>query len=200
MKQSNFSVKLFTQTVLVFVLLSVLLTFVFTSAASAQDYRYTVAKDGFVSGFFGGQTAAYDSDLSLIAEGYPDTDRHISNHVAKLGEMTTFGWYEAGTELTFKLFVRDTGDTFYSDKSLNIDGIAHVEDFQFAFPSGRLSSFIPMIFLGFEDLLGGGDMDFNDSMAMFSNVIMVPVPEPSSIAMLLAGLGLLGFTRGSFLS
>ena len=95
MKQSNFSVKLFTQTGLVFVLLSLLLTFVFTSVASAQDYRYTVAKDGFVSGFFAGQTAAYDSDLSLIAEGYPDTDRHISNHVAKLGEMTTFGWYEA---------------------------------------------------------------------------------------------------------
>ena len=45
MKQSNFSVKLFTQTGLVFVLLSLLLTFVFTSVASAQDYRYTVAKD-----------------------------------------------------------------------------------------------------------------------------------------------------------
>ena len=195
MKQSNFSVKLFTQT-----LLSLLLTFVFTSAASALDYSYRVARDGFVMGFFAGQTAAYDSDLSVIAAGYPDSGQHIGNHTSDVGDKTIFGWYKAGTELTFKLDVHNTGDTFYSDKSLNIDGIAHVEDFQFAFPSGRLSSFIPMIFLGFEDLMGGGDMDFNDNMAMFSNVVMVPVPEPSSIAMLLAGLGLLGFTRNAFLS
>jgi len=67
-------------------------------------------------------------------------------------------------------------------------------------PNGSLSAFTPVIFMGFEDLMGGGDMDFNDNMAMFSNVIMVPVPEPSAIAMLLAGLGLLGFTRSSFLS
>lgn len=125
-----------------------------------------------VSGFFGGQTAAYDSDLSLIAEGYPDTDRHISNHVAKLGEMTTFGWYEAGTELTFKLFVHDTGDTFYSNTAMNPDGMEHARAFQFALPNGSLSVFTPVIFMGFEDLLGGGDMDFNDNMAMFSNFQM----------------------------
>lgn len=161
MKQSNFSVKLFTQT-----LLSLLLTFVFTSAASAQDYSYRVARDGFVMGFFAGQTAAYDSDLSVIAAGYPDSGQHIGNHTSDVGDKTIFGWYKAGTELTFKLDVHNTGDTF----------------------------------MGFEDLLGGGDMDFNDNMAMFSNVIMMPVPEPSSIAMLLAGLGLLGFTRNAFLS
>lgn len=195
MKQSNSG--LFFIAVSMFILF---LTFGLASIASAQDYRYTVAKDGMVSGFFGGQTAAYDSDLSLIAEGYPDTDRHISNHVAKLGEMTTFGWYEAGTELTFKLFVHDTGDTFYSNTAMNPDGMEHARAFQFALPNGSLSAFTPVIFMGFEDLMGGGDMDFNDSMAMFSNVIMVPVPEPSAIAMLLAGPGLLGFTRGSFLS
>ena len=195
MKQSNSG--LFFIAVSMFILF---LTFGLASIASAQDYRYTVAKDGMVSGFFGGQTASYDSDLSLIAEGYPDTDRHISNHVAKLGEMTTFGWYEAGTELTFKLFVHDTGDTFYSNTAMNPDGMDHARAFQCALPNGSLSAFTPVIFMGFEDLMGGGDMDFNDSMAMFSNVIMVPVPEPSAIAMLLAGPGLLGFTRGSFLS
>lgn len=197
MKQRNWSMgSLFILTSVLFLFL----TFGLSSAASAQDYRYTVAKDGVVSGFFGGQNAAYDSDLSLIAEGYPDTDRHISNHVAKLGEMTTFGWYEAGTELTFKLFVHDTGDTFYSNTAMNPDGMEHARAFQFALPNGTLSVFTPVIFMGFEDLMGGGDMDFNDNMAMFSNVIMVPVPEPSAIAMLIAGLGLLGFTRNAFLS
>lgn len=194
MKQSNFSVKLFTQT-----LLSLLLTFVFTSAASAQDYSYRVARDGFVMGFFAGQTAAYDSDLSVIAAGYPDSGQHIGNHTSDVGDKTIFGWYRAGTELTFKLDVHNTGDTFYSDTALNPDGISHTKAFQFSLPLGPFYELVPITFMGFEDLLGGGDMDFNDSMAMFSNVVMVPVPEPSSIAMMLAGLGLLGFTRSSFL-
>lgn len=192
--------KLFTQTGLVFVLLSLLLTFVFTSSVSAQDYRYYVAKEGTVSGFFGGQSAGYTSDLSFTAAGYADPTAVINNHTSQLGDMTVFGWYAAGTELTFKLAVHDTGDTFYSNKALNADGLEHMRALQFSLPNGSFTEFTPVVFLGFEDLMGGGDMDFNDSMAMFSNVIMVPVPEPSSIAMLLAGLGLLVFTRSSFLA
>ena len=84
MKQSNFS----TGSMLILTsLIIVFLTFGLASAASAQDYRYTGAKDGFASCFFGGQTAAYDSDLSLIAEGYHDTYRQISNYVVTFGEM-----------------------------------------------------------------------------------------------------------------
>lgn len=179
MKQSNFSVKLFTQT-----LLSLLLTFVFTSAASAQDYSYRVARDGFVS---------------VIAAGYPDSGQHIGNHTSDVGDKTIFGWYKAGTELTFKLDVHNTGDTFYSDTSLNPDGISHAKAFQFSLPLGPFYELVPITFMGFEDLLGGGDMDFNDNMAMFSNVVMVPVPEPSMMAMLFVGLALLTFSRKSFL-
>lgn len=181
-------------------LVIILLTFGLASESSAQSYRYTVAKDGFVSGVFSGQTAEYDSDLSLIADGYPPTERHISNHVAQLGEITTFGWYEAGTELTFKLFVHDTGDTFYSNTSMNPDGLEHVRAFPFVFPSASLSTFTPVAFLGFEDLLGGGDMDFNDNMAMFLNVAMAPVPEPSTISMIIAGMVFLAFRCNSLLS
>lgn len=197
MKQRNWSMGY------LFILTSVLflfLTFGLASAASAQDYRYYVAKEGTVSGFFGGQSAGYTSDLSLTAAGYSDPTVSINNHTSQLGDMTVFGWYAAGTELTFKLAVHDTGDTFYSDKALNADGLDHMRALQFSLPNGSFTEFTPVVFLGFEDLLSGGDMDFNDNMAMFSNVIIVPVPEPSSIAMLLAGLGLLGFTRSSFLS
>lgn len=191
MKQSNFSA--------IPILFILFLTFGLASMASAQDYSYRVARDGFVSGYFIGQTAAYDSDLSIIADGYPGSDRHISNHVAKPGEMTTFGWFEAGTELTFKLFVQNTGDTFYSDTSMNFDNTEHARAFPLMLPSGTLSLFTPTIFMGFEDLRGG-DMDFNDNMAVFSNVIMSPVPEPTTWAMLIAGLALLTLNRKSFLS
>ncbi len=184
MRQRNFSTG---SGLILASLVIVFLTFGLASAASAQDYRYHVAKDGIVSGFFGGQSAGYTSDLSFTAAGYADPTAVINNHTAQLGDQTIFGWYAAGTELTFKLAVHDTGDTFYSNKALNADGIDHMRAMQFSLPNGSFTEFTPVVFLGFEDLLGGGNMDFNDSMAMFSNVIMVPVPEPSSIAMLLAG-------------
>lgn len=156
--------------------------------------KFVVASDGFVSGFFIVSNAVYDSDLSLMADGYADPIVSISSRGSELGEITTFGWYEAGTELTFNLFVHDTGYTYYSDQKLNSDGISHISAFQFAFPSGTLSVFKPTVFIGFKDSHGGGDMDFNDNMAIFTNVaIMAAVPEPETYAMLLLGLALIGY-------
>jgi len=197
MKQSNFSVKLFTQTVLVFVLLSVLLTFVFTSAASAQDYRYKVQNDGEVFGYAAGGSAAYTNLLGAIfsdTQNYQGPSPMISNRDT-LGSVFNFGTHSADSLITFFTLVQDTGAIFSSNTANNADGIAHMYTSQFFLPDGTGA-----LFVGFEDLYGGGDYDRNDVMAIFTNVVMAPVPEPSSIAMLLAGLGLLGFTRGSFLS
>lgn len=55
--------------------------------------------------------------------------------------------------------------------------------------------------VGFEDTWGGGDNDFNDNIFLFEGVsssIDIPktdVPEPKSIALVLIGLGLIGFLR-----
>jgi len=54
----------------------------------------------------------------------------------------------------FKLDVRETGETFYSGPTeRNSDGVAHASVMQLA--DGTL-------LIGFEDLTGGGDNDFND--------------------------------------
>jgi len=44
------------------------------------------------------------------------------------------------------------------------------------------------VYVGFEDILGGGDLDFDDSTAIFTNVQISPVPEPETYAMMIVGL------------
>jgi hypothetical protein len=44
--------------------------------------------------------------------------------------------------------------------------------------------------VGFEDLLGGGDMDFNDFEFRLTNVVDPVIPAPAALSLL--GLGLIG--------
>jgi hypothetical protein len=45
------------------------------------------------------------------------------------------------------------------------------------------------IFVGFEDLFGGGDFDYDDNNFVFSNVTSAAVaPEPASLLLLGSGL------------
>ena len=86
----------------------------------------------------------------------------------------------------FSIYVRNTGNTFYSGSGAgNPDGIAH---------ANVINNWAPgRTFVGFEDLFGGGDFDYDDNNFSFTNVATTqPVPEPETYAMLLAGLGLLG--------
>ena len=48
--------------------------------------------------------------------------------------------------------------------------------------------------VGFEDIFGGGDLDFNDHLFSFTNIRAVnAVPEPETYALMLAGLGVVGW-------
>lgn len=194
MRQRNFSTG---SGLILASLVIVFLTFGLASAASAQDYRYHVQKDGEVFGYASGGSAAYTNLLGAI---FSDTQNDqgqspmLSNR-DPLGSTLNFGSHSAGSLITFFDIVPDTYNVFSSNLANNSDGIAHMYASQFYLPDGTGA-----LFVGFEDLYWGGDYDRNDVMAIFTNVVMVPVPEPSSIAMLLAGLGLLGFTRSSFLS
>ncbi len=96
--------------------------------------------------------------------------------------------------LTFQLNVTNTGESFYSDKSLNADGVTHAYSDSFF---GDASHGIPSgTYVGFEDINGGGDYDYNDETFVFTNInaSVSPIPEPETYAMLLVGLGLLGFS------
>ena len=152
---------------------------------------YVIAEGGTVNATFLGQDAGYTSDLYLVINA--NSQQYIfTNHTTPVGTTTNLGNFTAGQELEFFIFVQNTGNTYYTGPgSRNTDGFAHaVVDGDFA---GGTATYV-----GFEDLLGGGDLDYDDLYFSFSNTSgsTTPgnpaVPEPGTLALL--GLCLIGRT------
>lgn len=102
---------------------------------------------------------------------------------------TTFdlGSYAAGTTLVFGIAVLNTGRTFFSGPaSTNVDGVAHA-----------LIDWLPgdLALVGFEDLMHGGDKDYNDLIFRVANVGSALVREPPAIAIVGLGMLLLALSR-----
>ena len=89
-----------------------------------------------------------------------------------------------GDEVVFGIFVSDTSLTYLMGPGTrNPDGIEHakVDDL-----GGGL------FHVGFEDLFGGGDLDFDDTVFEFRGGLRAGVPVPASLVLLGAGLAGLG--------
>jgi len=113
--------------------------------------RLVVTRAATITVTYLGTDAGYSSDLWLYA---PEEVRLARGHQSDVGHQVTLGPYARGTELIFGIFVNDTGDTWQSgEASRNSDGqvhgaITYNDDCSWA--------------IGFEDLEGGGDRDYND--------------------------------------
>lgn len=171
--------------------LAIFMFFTSVSATSAvipppgQYFSFKVIEDGPVTAFFTGATAGYDDYLTVSINGvYQPTT--IFNHDSGIGEAFSFGSALAGDSIVFKLTVSNTGDIFYSNSSLNLDGLNHYQATPLTIYTPDFS--YTGVWVGAEDLYGGGDNDVDDLTFFITNTVVTAVPEPSMIIMLFLGL------------
>jgi PEP-CTERM motif-containing protein len=130
--------------------------------------------------------ASYTSNLILFSTPTPLVIANSSQvgTVVDLGNLATLYGILPGTELIFGILVLNTGHTFLMGPGTrNLDGLAHVT---VDYAEGHYSD---LANLGFEDLFGGGDQDYNDArFQLLGGVGLASVPEPSSLLLLLFGV------------
>jgi hypothetical protein len=159
-----------------------------------STYTFQAASTGKIEAYFAGETAGHTSVLGLEVNGVQQGGFGLNNHSSKIGDKYDFGNVKAGDTLTFLLKVLTTGKLFTTEVARNEDKLNHAYSTAYKgdgqVPQGT--------YVGFEDLLGGGDKDYDDLQFVFTNVAAVAtgtVPEPQTWVMMLAGFGLIGIAR-----
>lgn len=148
------------------------------------EYSFTAAASGDIVAYFVGKGGAdYTNNLRVYINGVDTGISGLANQTSSYGESLNFGSANAGDSVVFAIDVENTGKTWYSDKSQNVDSINHV------FASGyEGDESIPVgTYIAFEDLTGFDgfpSIDFNylDEQFVVTNVTSesntpeVPVP------------------------
>lgn len=154
------------------VLAAVLLCLGLTSRPAAAQLGGTLfATGGASSVTVMPATAGYTSHLYLKNPDPSQPDLYLAtNH--NVGMTVPIPTYPAGTPLEFYIYVTNTGRTYYmGDGTNNPDGIPHAV----VTPTG-----VGQAIVGFEDLFGGGDRDYDDNVFLFEGV--TPDVTPPTIS------------------
>ncbi len=117
------------------------------------------------------------------------------------GDFVNAGTFNAGTKLDFFLIANGANGgttTFSTAGTANPDGLTHVASFT---PSVWGVANSPYLFISYEDLLGGGDKDYNDVIIAIdigaANMrALLATPEPATWLTLGSLVGLVIWARG----
>lgn len=190
------------------------------NSISLDPSNLVLAEDATVRVYFLGEGAGNRNSLGISTTGkgplgedarliFPDASSAAgyggSNSLVRTskeplaqGDFVDLGTFKAGSSLDFFLVANGaTGskEFFSTDLSLNRDGIVHAVSLA---PNGSA-----YLVIGFEDLKGGGDKDYNDLVIAVEigkvnvqNLVGLNTPEPSlALGSLVAVAGLIGFSR-----
>lgn len=188
------------------------------AAVALDPSKLTLGTDSTVRTYFLSEGAGYRNTLGYTpvdaqsgATGsqsliFPDASSHnqyfaegldVSSDNTPLapGDFVDLGTYNAGTLIDFFLIADGANggnNTYTADSSSNPDGIQHIVSY--AIPGS------PYLIIGFEDLFGGGDMDYNDLVfavdigaANVEKLVSVAAPEPSTWALMGITLAIAGW-------
>ena len=168
--------------------MATLIPYQYPGTANPDVYTF-VAAGGDVTAYFYGTDAAYASKIGLLVQNTTTGREGLWNHTSTVGDTliladASLGEVNAGDILVLRLWVQNLNQYWTSAPALNSDGLNHIYATPFAannlIPSG--------IYVGFEDLPGLGDKDYNDHQFVFTGV---QVPDGGTTCFLL-GLGLAG--------
>lgn len=185
-----------------------------SSALAVDPARLKLREAADVRVYFVAEGAGYRNTLGArITEGaattagivFPDasssvsylgstTPKRTSSTPLLAGDFVDLGRHLQGSILDFFLVSDGASggrDTFGTNASTNPDRTQHVVAFTLADS--------PFLLLGFEDMWGGGDHDYNDLVVAvdigYKNVAVLRGPEPTLPALLAAIAGITGWRR-----